>query len=184
MIDYKAFWNNRYLQWWHSWAGSYNENGIFKADFINNFIKENNIIDVIEFWCWDWSNLALYKAKHYLWLDVSEKAIEICKEKFKNDFKKEFEVYDPNKDYWKYDLSLSLDVTYHILDRKEWEDYINQVINAWKFAIFYSFPKPNWHAPHINDFAFEEYLKSITEYEKIDLIPPNSQSRFFIIKKC
>jgi hypothetical protein len=63
----------------------------------------------------------------------------MCNEKFK-DTNKKFEV-TKNKKY-KADLTLSLDVTFHILDRQEWEDYINRVIDsADKFTIFYSFPK-------------------------------------------
>lgn len=187
MIDYKKYWQDRYITGGNSWKWSYNENAIFKADFINKFIKDNNIETVVEFWCGDWNNLALYNIDNYIGLDISKEAIRMCNEKFK-DTNKKFEV-TKNKKY-KADLTLSLDVTFHILDRQEWEDYINRVIDsADKFTIFYSFPKWSWHVAHINDFNFEEYLKEVCEskglnYYKDPATPPDSNSRFYIIQKC
>ena len=178
---------NRYIENSNSWKWSYWENAIFKANFINNFIKENNIKTVTEFWCGDWNNLELYKIENYEGLDVSEKAINICKEKFKEDKTKQFSILTD----WEYkaELTLSLDVTYHIFPKIEWKKYINKVINsATKFAIFYNFPKWTANAPHINDYNFEEYLKELSEkknftYIKSDLVPPESNSRFYIITK-
>lgn len=187
MFDYKSYWNQRYIDWGNSWKWSYGKNAIFKADFINNFIKENNIKTVTEFWCWDWNNLELYQVENYEGLDVSEKAIEICKEKFKEDKSKMFSVLN-NWEY-KAELTLSLDVTFHIFGKKEWKDYINKVINsATKYSIFYSFPKWTANTPHLNDYNFEEYLEELSKkknftYYKSDLIPPDSQSRFYIIIK-
>jgi hypothetical protein len=47
-----------------------------------------------------------------------------------------------NNSEYKAELTLSLDVTFHIFGKKEWKDYINKVINsATKYSIFYSFQK-------------------------------------------
>jgi hypothetical protein len=186
-FDYKAYWNNRYINNWNSWKWSYWENALFKANFINNFIKENNITTVTEFWVWDWNNLELYNIKNYEGLDISEKAIEICKDKFKDDKTKVFSVLND----WEYqaELTLSLDVTFHIFPKNEWKNYINRVIDsAVRFAIFYSFPKWTANAPHLNDYNFEEYLKELSKrnkftYYKDASIPPESNSRFYIIIK-
>lgn len=188
MFDYKSYWNQRYIDWGNSWKWSYGKNAIFKADFINNFIKENNIKTVLEVWVWDGNNLSLYEIENYLGLDISQKAIDICKEKFKLDDSKWFRIMDYTKPLKRVDLILCLDVLFHILNKKEWIKTIKYCIDNSKYTIFYSFPKWTAKAPHLNDYNFEEYLEELSKkknftYYKSDLIPPASNSRFYIIIK-
>ncbi len=187
-FDYAKYWEQRYKDWWNSWKWSYWENAEFKAAIINKFIEENNIISVTEFGCWDWNNLWLYNIKNYEWLDISKEAINKCKELYKSKSSHQFSVIDMNEIY-KAEMTMALDVTYHIFPRSNWESFINKVIDsATEYAIFYSFLNPNWHAIHINDFNFIEYIEQLSKekwfsYEVLDLVPPDSQSRFVIIKK-
>lgn len=191
-FDYKLYWEWRYKEWWNSWAGSYWDNAIFKANYINKLISDNNIKSVTEIWCWDWNNLSLYKwFDTYMWLDVSEKALELAKENNKNN---KDVLYYFKKYKWdeiiKSDITLCLDVTYHIFPREEWEKVINHTIElSENIVVFYSFPSPAGHVKHINDYNLIEYLKDychkygyLIVYD-IDNIPPNSNSRFIIIYK-
>lgn len=188
-FNYKEYWESRYKEWWNSGAWSYWDNAIFKADYINKLIKDNNIKSVVEIWCWDWANLSLYKwFDSYLWLDVSDKAIELAK-KINNGSKYKFSKYNWDEDI-KADMTLCLDVTYHIFPMEEWKRVINNTIDiASDIVVFYSFPCPTWHVKHINNYNLIEYLKDYCKqlwysikYD-IDSVPPNSNSRFIIIYK-
>lgn len=182
----------RYKTGGNSWKWSYWDNWVFKSEYINKFIEENNIKSAVEVGCGDGHNLTLYKVDKYIWLDVSAKSIEMCKQKHVDDKNKQFFLHTDKDSYDDYisDVSLCLDVTYHIFPRKKWEDVIQQVIGMWeKYVIFYSFLSPSGHANHINDYDFEEYITSVCEERKYNLFidkdtrPPESQSRFVIITK-
>ena len=179
MIDYKRYRDDRYIQWGNSGAGSYWDNASFKADYLNKIIEDKTVIEV---WCGDGNNLSLYKGyKSYLGLDVSQKAIDICKEMLPE---LEFGLFDYSKR--SADVVLCLDVTYHIFPRKEWEQVIDYCYDtATDFVVFYSFLSPDGHAKHINDYNLKQYLidKWRNFYIDTENVPPNSQSRFITIKK-
>lgn len=42
-MDYKQYWKDRYFYLSNSWVGSYGDIVIQKAEFINDYIKKNNI---------------------------------------------------------------------------------------------------------------------------------------------
>ena len=107
----KDYWEKRYEKGGNSGVGSYNNLAIFKASILNNFVNKNRISTVIEWGSGDCNQLSLSNYKNYIGYDVSKTAIDICKNKFKNDSTKTFhylnEHFVNNK---KADLSLSLDV--------------------------------------------------------------------------
>ena len=125
------FWDNRYKNKGNSGKGSYGLLANFKAEIINNFINENNIYNVIEFGCGDGNQCSLFKIDNYLGLDISPYIINYCNNKFENNSKYNFKIY--NNDYLnseKYELSLSLDVIYHILDDNEYKKYMEDLFNS------------------------------------------------------
>jgi cyclopropane fatty-acyl-phospholipid synthase-like methyltransferase len=85
----KRYWDNRYSQGDNSGAGSYGRLAEFKAEILNKFVAENNIRSVIEFGCGDGNQLMLANYPYYIGVDVSPKAIEICRKLF--DIKRERE---------------------------------------------------------------------------------------------
>lgn len=190
-FNYKKYRDDRYKTWGNSGKGSYWANAHFKAIFINNFCKEHKLKTAVEVGCWDWNNLVLYDFRKYLGLDVSKTIIDKCKEIFESDKSKRFDVLDEWIDLslCKADVSLCLDVTYHIFPREEWERTIDDVINLWvKYAIFYSFLNPSGHAAHINDYNFIEFIDKYCNgkwytYKIYEDKAPESQSRFVIIDK-
>ena len=139
-FKYIDFWNNRYLAGGNSGAGSYGANAKFKADFLNKFIKKHGIKSVLEIGSGDGANLALYEIENYLGLDVSEEAVRMCKEKFKGDKTKNFEIADGLPRLWSIDekfkpkttadLVICFDVLYHIFPREEWEKTIKYCIDS------------------------------------------------------
>lgn len=138
------YWERRYLQGGTSGSGSYNRLGEFKAEIINDFVAANNVNSVIEFGCGDGNQLVLAKYPNFIGLDVSQKALLICIDRFSNDKTKSFFMYDSlafrdNFNLFKIDLALSLDVIYHLVEDAIFEKYMFDLFNsATKYVIIYS----------------------------------------------
>ena len=123
---------------------SYGRLSEFKAEVINNFVSKHGVESVIEFGCGDGNQLKLAKYPAYAGLDVSEKAVSLCKEKFNNDISKNFFLYDPSlfddtaKEH-KADLALSLDVVYHLVEDEIYLTYLNHLFkSAKRYVILYT----------------------------------------------
>lgn len=181
------FRDDRYIHWGNSWEWSYWLNARYKADFINKFIKEHGIDTAVEIGCWDWANLWMYDVFEYTWYDVSYFIIEKCKDMYKNDNWKRFFVNDDNTKFQKAELSLCLDVLYHIFPQDRFEKMIDKVIEAWeKYVIIYTkiriSPREDWSC--INDYDFLWYLdKKWYKYEIEPSSPPASVAKFITIYK-
>ena len=136
----KDFWENRYAKGGNSGPGSYNHLAKFKASVLNNFVKLYNIGSVIEWGSGDCNQLSLANYKTYIGYDVSKTAINICKKKFYNDSTKTFIYLENNyMNDKKADLSISLDVIFHLLEDDVYEKYMNNLFNSSnKFIIIYS----------------------------------------------
>lgn len=179
MFNYRKYWENRYKNWWNSGEWSYWLDAEFKAKIINKIIKDNNIKSVFDFWCWDWNNLWLYKAKEYTWFDISETALKICKKKYKEDKTKKFiEKLDSKK----YDLVLCLEVLLHITDKKDWEEAIDYIIKKGKLVLIFTFIDVEEEARHINNFKLLDYLdKKNIKYSVLEEKAPIALSKFVLI---
>jgi hypothetical protein len=71
------FWEERYKIGENSGSGSYNYLADFKAETINELIKEYNISGIIEFGCGDGNQLSLLKPEKYIGLDVSPMILKL-----------------------------------------------------------------------------------------------------------
>ena len=122
------YWEQRYSSKGNSGAGSYGRLAEFKALVINEFVTENKINSVVEFGCGDGNQLTLAKYPSYIGIDVSKTAIELCKEKFNKDATKSFftsaDAHDVNAE-----LSMSLDVIYHLIEDEIYNDYMTKLFN-------------------------------------------------------
>lgn len=140
----KKYWNERYSDGGNSGAGSYGRLAKFKADYINTFIKQNNINSVIDFGCGDANQLDLYEMNKYIGLDVSAEALTLCISKFHNDKTKSFFLYDQsvfvdNNSIFSTDLSMSIDVIFHLVEASVFEKYMTDLFNASeKYVIIYA----------------------------------------------
>ena len=141
------YWEQRYTSGVSSGQGSYGRLAAFKAETINNLVSEYRVESVIEFGCGDGSQLALANYPRYVGLDVSQKAVTICKEKFINDQSKKFFVYDPytfdeKTDQFKAEIALSLDVIYHLVEDDVYSTYLKHLFGAGiKYVIIYATDK-------------------------------------------
>lgn len=184
------YWDNRYKNNGNSGNGSYGLLAKFKADIINNFIDKNNIHNIIEIGCGDGNQCELFNIDNYLGLDISPTIINYCNNKFKNNSKYNFKVY--NNDYLnneKYELSLSLDVIYHILHENEYKKYMEDLFNfSNKYVIIYSNNYSGHKIRHMYTKNFtkdiENWFKNYKLKEIINQIYPNlSNADFYIYEK-
>ena len=134
----EAYWQRRYEAGRDSGAGSHGRLARFKAEYLNAFVAEHGISDVIEFGCGDGNQLALARYPRYLGIDVSARALELCRERFAGDASKRFLLAD---DYAgeRAELALSLDVVYHLVEDRIFEAYMARLFDAaTRFVIVFS----------------------------------------------
>ena len=63
-FDSNLFWENRYKSGGNSGSGSYNKMAEFKANVINNFIKEKSIKGMIDYGVGDGNQLKLIDTRN------------------------------------------------------------------------------------------------------------------------
>ena len=131
----EAYWEERYQKGRGSGDGSYGRLAEFKAEVVNRFVEAHGIASVVEFGCGDGNQLGLASYPRYTGLDVSPTAIRLCKERFAADKTKSFYLYDTHcfvdhQQRFVGDLTLSLDVLYHIMDEVTFNAYLEQLFDA------------------------------------------------------
>lgn len=161
----KKYWENRYQEGGNSGSGSYDEHATFKANIINDFVEKNNIKSVIEFGCGDGNQLKLAKYPKYIGLDVSVTAISMCIKKFSDDITKSFYLYDQsafvdNHNLFESDLSLSLDVIYHLIEDEVFEKYMQHLFeSAKKYVIIYADDNDSTTKYHVRWRKFSKWIE-------------------------
>jgi hypothetical protein len=77
--------------------------------------------------------------RDYVGLDVSSSAIELCRERFRDDSARRFEIYRADLALPAADLALSLDVIYHLLEDETYERYMSDLFAiAGRYVLIYS----------------------------------------------
>ncbi len=135
------FWEQIYRENGTSGYGSYNRLARFKADIINGFVKDYEIKTVVELGCGDGNQLSYMKFPLYTGIDVSSTIIEKNKQVFLNDRSKCFYNRQERSLYMnsRFELSLSLDVIFHLLEDEIYEQYMDDLFElSSKYVIIYS----------------------------------------------
>ncbi len=197
----KSYWEKRYFKNGNSGSGSYGRLSIFKAKIINEFINEKKIKDIIEFGCGDGNQANLLKVKKYIGLDVSTTIIKKCINKFNKDESKSFFIYDSfcffdNLKIFSADLTISLDVIYHLVETNIFEKYMSDLFNySKKYVIIYSSNFDSTQISHVKHRKFANWIKKnisnfklVTKIEnkyKFNKLDPNNTSLadFYIYEK-
>ncbi|MBB5344204.1 class I SAM-dependent methyltransferase [Tunturibacter empetritectus] len=156
-VDY---WDQRYRKGGDSGAGSYNRLARFKANFLNTFVEQHRISSVIEHGCGDGAQLKLARYPNYTGVDISPKAVEICRTLFANDPTKRFFEASLLPAAVKADLALSLDVIYHLVEDHVFHDYMqNLFVSASRFVVVYSSNmNQDWPYKHVHHRAFTDWV--------------------------
>jgi hypothetical protein len=184
MIAFRSsenYWIERYKRGGNSGYGSYGYLAQYKAEFLNEFVEKNSINTVIEYGCGDGNQLTLAKYPYYIGFDISPDAIVLCKKTFDNDTTKSFYLMSEYQEQ-KADLTLSLDVIYHLVEDNVFETYMQQLFYSSKrYVIVYS---SNTDAnllssPHVRHRQFTDWVKAkLPDWKLISHISnPNSVVR-------
>lgn len=136
----EKYWENRYKEGGTSGYGSYGRLAEFKANVVNQFIKDKGIERVIEFGCGDGNQLSLLQVKNYVGIDISPTVIDKCKDRFNHDASK---LFLTNENYLegplKGALTLSLDVIFHLVEDDVFENYMSMLFGAAeRYCIIYA----------------------------------------------
>lgn len=163
-FDSKRFWEYLYSQGGNSGPGSYNEKAKYKAKILNDICAEFSIKSLLEFGSGDGNNLSYYTIENYCGLDVSETAVDLCKNKYKDDPKKTFIHYNPN--YFKpedfmTELTISFEVIFHLIEDNVFEKYIyNLFMSSKKYVLIFSSNDNDMTDPaeHVKHRKFTDYI--------------------------
>ena len=171
----ESYWKERYLCGGNSGAGSYGELASFKAEILNEFVEKNNIQTIIEYGCGDGNQLKLAKYPRYIGFDVVPEAITVCKKIFAEDVTKSFYLTDQDTSE-RADLTLSLDVIYHLTEDAIFDKYMVRLFNSSnKFVCIYSSntnTNSNKQPPHVKHRNFSKWIeRSKPEWNLLNHIP-------------
>lgn len=156
------YWIRRYKKGRFSGVGSYGKYARFKAEVINNFIKEHSVQSVIEFGCGDGNQLELGEYPRYLGMDVSPNAVALCQKRFRNDPEKKFKLVNEYNGE-NAELALSLDVIYHLVEQNVYHSYLERLFDsAKKYVVIYSTnydSTPSEDVIHIRHRTFTQWVE-------------------------
>jgi len=155
------YWERRYRNGGNSGPGSYNRLAQFKAEFLNQFVSSYQVTSVIEWGCGDGAQLKLARYPTYTGIDVSPTAVSRCRGFF---------AYDPSKKFLTLhsvprgsiaDLSLSLDVIFHLVEDPVYESYMRDLFDsAGTFVIVYSSNLDlEWPHKHVRHRQFTRWVE-------------------------
>jgi cyclopropane fatty-acyl-phospholipid synthase-like methyltransferase len=158
-----SYWEQRYRQGETSGPGSFGRLAEFKAESLNSFVARMGVKSVIEFGCGDGAQLALAEYPLYVGIDVAESSISACRQRFADDTTKSFYLLSQMPaNLGRFDLVLSLDVIYHLVEDKVFDAYMRSLFaNAGRFVVIYSSNKverPS-DAPHVRHRLFTHWIE-------------------------
>jgi SAM-dependent methyltransferase len=158
-----SYWESRYRLGLTSGSGSEGDLASYKAEILNDFVREHGIRHVVEFGCGDGQQLARAAYPQYLGLDVTFKAIELCRARFAGDPTRSFLRYDPAHAvnlgaYLSADLTLSLDVIYHLVEDEAYDSHLRDLFEVSRrhVAIYSSNATGDGRHRHVRHRRFTE----------------------------
>jgi SAM-dependent methyltransferase len=156
-----SYWERRYQNGRTSGVGSYGRLANFKAEILNDFVERNGIQSVAEFGCGDGTQLSLARYPRYVGFDIAAGSVAICQKRFADDHNKSFLLTSEiPKDIGKFDLALSLDVIYHLVEDEVFNAYMRTLLeHAGRFMAIYSSNKVEPSGvPHIRHRRFTDWI--------------------------
>ena len=188
------YWERRYRSGGTSGDGSYGKLAEFKAEIINKFVAQNDVQTVVELGCGDGNQLGLMNYPHYVGYDISQAAVEICTKMYASDTSKNFIHFSPDKfdGQAQAQLSLSLDIIFHLVEDEVFETYMHQLFHlAGQWVIVYSSNSEDQQSEaveHCRNRKFVEWIETnISGWELFNKIenryPGRSISDFYFFQK-
>jgi hypothetical protein len=170
------YWDARYRAGGTSGAGSYGRLAAFKAEVLNEFVASRGIETVIEFGCGDGAQLSLAHYPSYVGVDVSPVALSLCADRFAGDGTKRFHLADAlPPDLGLFDLAMSLDVIYHLVEDATFEAYMATLFDhAGRHVVIYASDRDApGTSPHVRHRAFTPWVASARPDWRLAGVVPN-----------
>jgi SAM-dependent methyltransferase len=170
-----SYWEARYRGGQTSGTGSYGRLAEFKAEVLNEFVTTKGIQTVFELGCGDGAQLELARYPEYVGVDVASGAVELCSARFGNDATKRFYLAgavpdDPGT----FDLALSLDVIYHLIEDFVFEAYMRLLFaRSRRYVVIYSSDyDAATEALHVRHRKFTDWIAmNAPEWRAIGTVP-------------
>jgi cyclopropane fatty-acyl-phospholipid synthase-like methyltransferase len=146
----------------------------------------------LELGCGDGNQLALANYPNYVGIDISETVINKCKKNFSKEKNKAFYTlidFETIKEENVFDLSLSLDVIYHLVEDKVFDLHMKTLFYSSQYVIIFSTNFSDYFYPkqHVKNRKFTDWIhKNISNYELIEKIRNEnrfSKVDFYVYKK-
>ncbi len=152
-----GYWDQRYRRGGHSGAGSYGRLADFKAGFINAFMAENAVADVIDLGCGDGNLLSMLDVGTYTGVDVSPAVLARLADRFP---RHAFIPFDALPTQPPADLALSIDVIFHLVEDDVFTRYMDALFShARRFVLVYaSNVDLPWPSPHVRHRRFSDHV--------------------------
>lgn len=171
----ERYWKGRYQTGGTSGDGSHGRLAEFKAEVLNAFVETHEVSSVMEFGCGDGNQLRLATYPSYLGFDISQKAIELCCNLFADDSTKSFKLAN-DYDGEKAELTLSLDVIYHLIEDEVFDRYMERLFDSsTKFVAIYSSNSDRQQPdqpPHVRHRCFTDWIaKNEADWKLVVHIP-------------
>jgi hypothetical protein len=167
------YWERRYKRGGNSGAGSYHMLATFKANVINELVNREKVRSIIEFGSGDGAQLALAKYPSYVGVDVARTALEKCRRMYAHH---RFLHISELPTELTADLTLSMDVIYHLIEDETFDAHMNQLFGASdRFVVIYSSNEDSpGQAPHIRHRRFTDWIDRHRPEFKLAMHIPNA----------
>lgn len=155
------YWEQRYQAGGNSGGGSYGRLAEFKAEVLNGFVAGHDVASVVEMGSGDGAQLQLADYPRYTGVDVAQTCIDSCRRLFDGDTTKTFVRTDDVAAVRPHELSLSLDVVYHLVEDEVFEPYMRELFRlGTRFVIVYASDFDGPHdSPHVRHRNFTRWVE-------------------------
>ena len=186
------YWEKRYADGGCSGSGSTGPLAAYKADWLNNFVRQKVVHSVAELGCGDGQQLQLAHYPDYLGLDVAPSAIRRCQALFAGDSAKRFAVYDPfdfDPASAAADLVLSLEVIFHLTEEAVYQQYMQHLFGlARHWVVVFSSNEADHTGGQFPHFRPRHFTSDVPQGWILEEHVPNphrdiSISDFFVFKR-
>lgn len=182
-----TYWQDRYRRGGQgrgkgSGSGSVGEAAAFKADVVNGFIRDHDVHSLFDYGCGDGEVAKRIMVDEYVAYDPSVEAVTRCMEA-RNRVGRFISICVPPMG-WQFDLVISLDVIFHLLEDDVYQDYMrNLFAMSSKYVIVHSTNYEKWKQPITRH---REFIRDMPAGWMVHLPPvdnPHSFAKFYFLEK-
>jgi hypothetical protein len=183
----KNYWETRYIKGGNSGRGSHDEESVlFKSSKVNEVIQKYNIKSICELGCGDGNQLKFFKGYDmYTGQDISETIIRKCSGMYTNDPTKEFVNEISTLD--RFDLAISLDVTYHLVEDSVFDEYMNKLFNISNLVCLYTTDQKNTSksASHVHHREIKDIINDrFPRFKLVNEVLYSKDDTLFLVYKA